>query len=227
MVQLATTNRITDAEVARQVTDELRWDPRIDESGIEVEVNDGVVWLRGSVKSYAQKLAARSAVHRVLGVLDVADDLKVVVPAADRRSDLDLAKAVREALEWSVFVPDRKIHSTVTDGWVTLDGAVETLAQRNDAAAAVERLQGVQGVINQIIVESPILASARMKTDIERALHRQARWDGDGLQVNVDDGVVTLSGHVRCFSDKQALAQVVASAPGVRQVVDRLSIDVR
>jgi osmotically-inducible protein OsmY len=222
MVGLA---RISDPEVARQVTDELRWDPRVDERDIEVDVTDGVVWLRGCVKSYAQKLAARAAAHRVLGVLDVADDVRVTVPESERRSDADLAKAVREALEWSVFVPDRRIHSTVTNGWVTLDGTVETLAQRTDAAGAVERLQGVQGVVNQLVVESPTIASARTKADIERALARQSRWTGDHVNVSVDDGVVTLTGMVRSFSDKNALSQVVASAPGVRRIVDRLGID--
>jgi osmotically-inducible protein OsmY len=222
MVRLA---RVSDPTVRQQVVEELRWDPRVDERNIDVDVTDGVVWLRGSVKTFAQKMAARAATHRVMGVLDVADDLKVVLPAGERRADPELAKAVREALQWSVFVPDARIHSTVTDGWVTLDGTVGTLAQRTDAAAAVERLHGIQGVVNQIIVESPILASARIKSDIEKALMRQARWSGESVQVDVDDGVATLTGQVRCFSDKHAFGQVVASAPGVRQIVDRLSID--
>jgi osmotically-inducible protein OsmY len=222
MVGLA---RISDPQVQCQVMDELRWDPRVDERNIEVEVIHGVVWLRGCVKSYAQKLAARVATHRVAGVLDVADELKVEVPAGERRGDVDLARAVRSALEWSVFVPDKRIHSTVTDGWVTLDGTVRTLAERADAVAAVERLQGVRGVVNQITVESPIIASARIRADIEKALSRQARWSGDEVQVSVDDGVVTLSGVVNSWSDKHALGLVAASAPGVRQVVDKLSID--
>jgi osmotically-inducible protein OsmY len=206
------------------VVDELRWDPRVDERKIEVEVSDGVVTLRGSVISYAQKLAARAAAHRLAGVLDVVDDVKVIVPPGERRSDADLARAVREALEWSVFVPDRKIHSTVTDGWVNLDGTVGTLAQRADAVAAVERLQGVQGVVNQIMVESPIIASARIKSDIQKALSRQARWRDNGVHVDVDDGVVTLCGEVNSFSDKRALTEVAASAPGVRQIRDQLNI---
>jgi osmotically-inducible protein OsmY len=225
MVGLATPTRVSDATVRQQVMDELRWDPRVDERGIEVDVTDGVVWLRGRVKSFAQKLASRAAAHRVVGVLDVADDVKVEVPATERHSDVDLAKAVRGALEWSVFVPDNKIHSTVIDGWVTLDGSVGTLAQRADAVAAVERLEGVQGVVNQIIVESPIIASARIKSDIERALSRQSRWVASGVHLEVDDGVVTLCGEVQSWSDRHALAQVAASAPGVRQIVDRLSIN--
>jgi osmotically-inducible protein OsmY len=222
MVRLA---RISDPEVQRQVADELRWDPRVDARAVEIDVNDGVVWLRGSVNSYAQKLAAHAAAHRVVGVLDVANDLRVVLPESERRSDAALSTAVREALRWSVFVPTGMVHSTVTDGWVTLDGTVLTLAQRNDAAAAVERLHGVLGVVNQIVVDSPNLASARIKTDIERAIQRQARWTSDGVHVSVDDGVVTLTGQVQSFSDKHALSQVVGSALGVRQIVDRLSID--
>jgi len=222
MVSLAKPDDVT---VQRQVMDELRWDPRVDARSIEVNVTGGVVHLRGSAGTYAQRLAARAAAHRVAGVLDITDELRVVLPPEERRSDLDLAKVVREALEWSVFVPGGRIHSTVSAGWVTLDGTVGTLTQRADAVTAVERLHGVQGVVNQIIVESPIVASARIKSDIEKAISRQARRTGAGVQVRVDDGVVTLTGVVRCWSDRHALAQVVSSAPGVRQVVDRVSID--
>jgi len=49
------------------------------------------------------------------------------------RTDTQIAQAVRQALEWDVFVPDQNITSTVTDGCVTLEGAVDRWSQRNDA----------------------------------------------------------------------------------------------
>ena len=39
-------------------------------------------------------------------------------------------------LQWDVFVPDDKIRSMVTGGFVTLTGEVDTYAQRDDAARA-------------------------------------------------------------------------------------------
>jgi osmotically-inducible protein OsmY len=58
----------------------------------------------------------------VIGVLDLANDIKIKVPGGLTRTDTEMAQAVRHTLQWDVFVPDEKITSTVSDGWVTLDG---------------------------------------------------------------------------------------------------------
>ena len=44
-------------------------------------------------------------------------------PARSRRTDADIARAVRHVLAVGCAqVPDELIQSTVSDGWVTLDG---------------------------------------------------------------------------------------------------------
>src|SRR5579884_3642485 len=112
-----------DAEIQEQVLQELKWDTRVEETDIGVEVENGVVRLTGTVNSYAEKLAAQESAHRVVGVLDVANDIEVKIPGSRRRTDLDIAQAVRWELEWNVLVPHDRIHSTVSDGWVTLEGS--------------------------------------------------------------------------------------------------------
>jgi osmotically-inducible protein OsmY len=112
------------------VLDELKWDSRVDETEVGVQVKDGVVTLNGMVTSYAKRWAAAEAAHRVIGVLDVANDLKVNVAGGTSRTDTEIAQAVRQTLEWDVFVPDDRIRSTVSDGWVTLEGTVESWSRR-------------------------------------------------------------------------------------------------
>jgi osmotically-inducible protein OsmY len=219
--------RNKDADLQLNVLEELRWDPRVSERDIRVDSNGGVVSLSGSVPSFAQKVAAGTAASRVEGVVNVVNGLAVNLPENQRCSDLELARAVRDALEWCVFVPDKLIHSTVTDGWVTLDGTVRTLAERADAVAAIERLQSVQGIINQISVESPIMASPRIRVDIEKAIGRQATCNSCKPGVTVTDGVVTLSGQVCTSSEKNAINQIAAGTSGVREVIDRLTVDSR
>ena len=51
----------TDAQIKRDVQDELIWEPSIDETKIGVSVEDGVVTLSGEVDSYAKKIAAEKA----------------------------------------------------------------------------------------------------------------------------------------------------------------------
>ena len=140
----------SDSQIKQDVLNELKWDTRVDETDIGVQVRDGVVTLVGSVPVYAKKLAARDAAHRVHGVLDVVDEMQVRVPGIGARSDTEIAHAVRLALEWDAFVPDERITSTVSMGIVTLEGPVDTWAQRADAERAVRGLSGVRGVINQL-----------------------------------------------------------------------------
>ena len=114
----------TDTQIHHDVIEELKWDSRVDETEVGVQVAAGVVTLTGTVTSWAKRVAAQEAARRVIGVLDVANDLKVKAAGGLSRTDTEIAQAVRQALEWDVFVPNEKITSTVTDGWVTLEGPV-------------------------------------------------------------------------------------------------------
>ena len=215
----------SDSQIKSDVLNELRWDSRVDETDIGVQVKEGVVTLTGSVGVYAKKIAAREAAHRVHGVLDVVDELQVKVPGIGARTDADIARGVRDALEWDAFVPDEKITSTVSLGIVTLEGAVQTWSQRADAERVVRGLTGVRGVINQITVAAKAVDTTRLKTDIEEALERQAEREARRIGISIKDGVVMLTGRVRSWVEKDTIDRVVGFAPGVRRVDDRLVVD--
>jgi len=89
----------TDAQIHYDVLQEMHWDTRVDESKIGVQVDQKAVTLTGVVSSYAKKLAAEAAAHRVVGVLDVADEIRVKNPDDLFRSDTQIAQAVRQTLE--------------------------------------------------------------------------------------------------------------------------------
>lgn len=215
----------SDQEIQRDVYQELRWDSRVDQTEIGVEVDGGIVTLTGTVDSYAKKLAAREAAHRVVGVLDVADDIDVKWPGSVERTDTEIAKAVRASLEWDAFVPDENILSTVTDGFVTLEGEVSTLREKLDAEAVVRNLAGVHGVRNHLLVASVKANPAKLKQSIEQALARRAEREAERIDVKVDGGTVVLEGRVRTWPEKQAILGAVSHAHGVREVRDRLSVN--
>ncbi len=214
-----------EAEILQAVLDELRWDSRVDAAHIGVEVDGGAVVLSGAVASFAARIAAREAAHRVAGVLDVVDELRVALPHAENRTDADLAHAVRRALTWDALVPEERIQSTIMDGHVTLRGEVDTLSERSDAERAVRDLRGVRGVLNEIrIAGAPIEANA-IRSSIERALERRAVRDSKHLAVRIKDGEVTISGEVPSYSEQQAVLEAAAHAPGVRSVKNGLHVD--
>ena len=216
----------TDAQIQQDVLKELDWDPRVEETEVGVSVQHGVVTLSGTVTSWAKRMVAQEAAHRVAGVLDVANDVVVKIPGGLGRSDTEIAHAVRNALEWDVFVPDKDIQSTVSNGWVTLTGMVETVSEREDAARAVRNLAGVRGVDNQILVRHPQVAPGRIRAAIEEALERRAEREARRIDVTVSpDGEVTLAGHVRSWAEREAVVASARYLRGVRAVHDRLHID--
>lgn len=64
------------------------------------------------------------------GARAVANETAVRLPGASVRSDSDIARAALNALEWDVWVPDERTTVTVSDGWITLEGTVDTQHQR-------------------------------------------------------------------------------------------------
>ena len=91
-------NPVTDAEVHKNVVDELTFEPSVDASKVSVAVRNGVVTLSGSVPTYTGKWAAEKAVKRVRGVGGVAEELMVVAYSDLTPSDTDIAEAARRAL---------------------------------------------------------------------------------------------------------------------------------
>jgi osmotically-inducible protein OsmY len=215
----------TDSRIQQDVLREFRWDARVRETEIGVEVDGGIVTLTGTVENYAKKLAAREAAHRVFGVLDVVDDVEVHVPGSLARTDTEIARAVRGVLEWDVFLPDTKIRTTVSHGLVTLEGNVDNLLDRYEAERAVRRLQGVKGVANNLAVATGKTDETKFRKAIRETLERRADREADMIDVHVSDGKVRLEGRVHSWAEKQAILDAVRRAPNVRYLAADLRIE--
>ena len=217
--------RKSDSEIRAQVLRELKWDSRIIWAEIKVDVCDGIVTLTGIVSSYAKKLAAQEAAHRVVGVLDVANEIEVRPTAVAGRGDEDIARAVRHVLQWDALVPDDRIQSTVSNGWVTLEGEVDLWRERDDAERAVMRLEGVVGVINKIRMVPRQVDPNELREQIEYALERRADKQAERLRIEVHEGTVDLFGRVHSWQEKRAVLGSISHVPGVADVKDHLRID--
>lgn len=215
---------MNDVALRQDVLAELEFQPNIQAAHIGVAVEKSVVTLSGHVGSYTEKLAAVAATKRVKGVRAVADEIDVRYPDEKKTADDEIAKRIVDILAWDVEVPLGAIQAVVRDGWVTMTGTVEWRFQRKAAEDDVRRLSGVRGVSNKIEIE-PRVHSVDVKKKIEEALKRHAEVEAKGIHVIVEDGGrVVLEGKVDNWDERVAVENAAWSAPGVRQVVDRLTL---
>lgn len=210
-----------DADLMKDVTDELAWDRHLEGTQISANVAGGIVTLSGHVDAYSKKLAAQRAALRVAGIRGVVADIEVGVPEAHARTDLEIASAASMALAWNSTVPKNAVKVVVDDGVLTLSGEVAGHFQREAAEKAVRHLSGIKAVQNQITVK-PAVASKDVKSRIMAALHRQAQVDAQNIQVAIDGSEVTLSGTVSSWAEREAAMHAAWSAPGVSAVIDKI-----
>jgi osmotically-inducible protein OsmY len=210
----------TDLQLKTDIEEELRWDPKVNAAQIGVTVDKGAVSLLGSVDTYAQKWAAEDATKRVSGVRAVAQDLTVKILGEHKRSDSDIAAAVKNALEWDVYIPST-VTATVREGVVTLEGQVSWNYQREAGARAVRYLTGVVSVYNLVTLK-PETSPAQVKEKISAALQRQATADAKSIKVDASGGKVTLTGQASSWQSIEDAANAAWAAPGVTDVVDHV-----
>lgn len=213
----------TDAQIKRDVQDELIWEPSIDETRIGVSVEDGVVTLSGEVDSYAKKIAAEKAAKRVRGVRAVAEDIIVNYGMEEEKTDTEIAKAVVNALQWHASVPEDSVIPKVENGWVYLSGQVRWGYQKESAKNAIKDLSGVKGVINSITISQGV-EPLEVKKRIKEAFERSADLEARGINVLTEGHTVTLEGTVHSLKEKEEAERTAFNAPGVYDVKNNLVV---
>ncbi len=220
------TTRKTDSELKHEVTSELAHDTRVDETSIGVSAHLGVVTLTGTVTSWTDKHAAEQAAHRVVGVLDVANDIEIKQCWSASKSDAEIARAVRSALASNRLLDAESILSTVADrGSVTLTGAARTIAEREEAEAAVRNVDGVGYVTNEITVDGPLITTKALHDAVKSALQRQGGREAERITIAVEGDTVILSGTVDSWLQRRAALGAVKAMHGVKRIEDRLRIE--
>jgi osmotically-inducible protein OsmY len=213
----------TDLQLKADVAAEMAWDPAVEAPDVTVTVKNGVVTLTGPVDSLVQKHAVERAVRRVAGVRGVVVDIEVRLAPSGTRSDAELAQAALNALRWHSLVPDERLQVEVEDGWVTVRGEVDWAYQKASAEQAIHPLTGVRGVTNEITVKARADASD-IQAQIEAAFSRHAQREAHHITVEVEGGVVTLTGRVDSLREHDAAVGTAYAAKGVSRVIDHLEV---
>jgi hyperosmotically inducible periplasmic protein len=118
------------------------------------------------------------------------------------------------------------ITANTDDGIVTLQGTTKLLIDKLDAGKKVDKLEHVQGVRNHVDVES-----SASDQQLREKLSEKLRYDRVGfgnafnaIALNVQNGVVTLSGDVRDYAARDSAIAIAETTPGVKDAVDNINV---
>lgn len=215
----------TDNELENNVRKRLFTDLHITNPfWMEVGAKKGHVTIRGELASRRQQLLAVQDAHEVVGVIGVTDLTSV---GTEGRNDKTIRENIRSELKMDGVVGNSNIGVGVKGGSVTISGEVNTAYEKGRAADIASRVKGVQKVINQITVRRISgYSDATLKKRIRNRLahNGQTHWIADQIDLQVKDGVVTLTGEVNTWAEYTEAAYVAALSDGVKSVVNRLKI---
>lgn len=213
----------TDVELQRDVVAELKWDPSINASHIDISVYSGVVSLFGIVDMYAHKWNAENAVLRVTGVKAVNSNLVVNLLGSTKPNDIDMMFAAQHVLSWTSALPSGQVRVLVENGWVTLSGVVDWEYQRVLAVTVLRHLSFVTGFTNLIVVK-PKVSFRAVKSDIETAIQRQVLNTAPTIDIDVRGTDIILTGTVRSGKEKKLARRTAWNTPGVHEVIDNIVV---
>jgi osmotically-inducible protein OsmY len=211
----------SDNKLAADVSDELLWDPKLDNSSIAVSASDGTITLPGTVGSLREKREPTKAAQRVFGVISV--DNRLQVKLMDKRADADPRSDVLQALMLDSLVP-ATVDAKVEDGFVTLTGTADWQYQRDEAEFVASNIVGALDVIDEIELNDPTPSVGDVQESIRKAFKRNAALDADDLYITSDNGTVTIDGNVSSWAEHDEAIDAAWAAPGVTSVHDNMTV---
>jgi osmotically-inducible protein OsmY len=88
-----------DAQLQKDVVDEIKREPSTTAAQIGVSAANGVVTLIGTVATYAEKGAVERAAQLVQGIKGIAEEITVKLSEPHVRTDAEIAEAAISALK--------------------------------------------------------------------------------------------------------------------------------
>jgi osmotically-inducible protein OsmY len=148
-VRLPSDTKRSDDEIAACALDILKWQVGVPADRITIKVEKGIVTLTGEVEWQFQKTDAAHVVHKLSGVINVVNQIRVSTPV--RASEVK--EKIQKALERSADVKASRITVQTEGGRVILSGKVRAWYERDIAERAAWSAPGVTEVQDHLTID--------------------------------------------------------------------------
>lgn len=171
----------------------------------------------------------KALTRRIRSALAAALSLAALPALAAKPEDAWITTKVKVALLTDDRIDGLGIDVDTMDGRVTLHGQVASPADKGEAEALAQAVDGVVGVRNLIVVvPAAAQPSLRVSDDalarvVRTVLERDRALAGSRIEVkSVHGGVVVLAGRAQTLSAHQRALEDARAVPGVRQVASEI-----
>jgi len=141
------------------------------------------------------------------------------------KNDAQVLKDVQSKLKGSRFAG---VQASVENGIAHLTGTVKVYADKQEAEKRVSKVKNLQSVVDDIQVQAGETSDQQLADKIGKQLAYDRVGYGNAfnaIDVSVNNGVVTLSGHALGPVAKQSALNLASHTPGVTNVVDKIQVD--
>jgi hyperosmotically inducible protein len=225
-----------DAATTSKVKAALMLSKHVSAFDVNATTKRGEVTLTGEVPSeetrrlagaITQDTSGVSAVHNNLTVNPGARSNQEMEHLGDRVADLEIKTIVIDQLARSPELKDKRLTVQVNKRIVTVDGTVDTPAQKRAAEQIALQAPGTQGLAGQLTVanagSAPESADDKLARRVEFELYSTRALPVQSVQIRAQDGTVLLNGPVTSRAEKLLAERVAQSVDGVKRVVNNLS----
>lgn len=222
---------LSDTELRHDIIVALDNDPAAESYEILVSVEDGVATLKGNVGSWQEREMAGFAAMGVRGLRDVVNQITVTRDAD--RVDTDIRNDVVTAIEMDPYLEADSLRVSVTDGVVSIAGAVGSLYEkevlRSNAWTTGVRKVDLEDVRISWLLEDDELRHGEFADEsIAAAIRYRIGLDpliaDDGITLTVEDGTAWLYGTVDTIRDRDAAERAARRVRGVMRIKNYLTV---
>ncbi len=197
-----------DAEIQRRIEQRFAKAGLLQDTDIEIEVEDGVVHLKGLALNLGDSHEAEKLARKVAKI--VINEIRVFPerPRSDRKIKKDAEKAIYSYARYGVF---DAVGLSVDAGVVTLQGFVWDNNRRRELEDRLARIEGVRDVHNDLRLQGRSSYDERLRLSLYARIYNDplfvqyASWPEPPVRIFVERGRVTLAGTVRSKVEQAAL----------------------
>ena len=211
-------------EIEKMVRDRLTWDDRIDESQIKVSIKEGIATLKGCVSSYPERVLAEIETQMVTKIKSVVNEIEVKFPdSLEMHSDQDIKEAMYCLLNANSEIKTNDVKVSINNGSIFLEGTVNSFWKSDKIRKMASKISGVISVTNKItIIPDEKISDEEIANLIFNSMQNCVQVDAYNINVEVEDGIVSLSGILSSMSEYDEAIDIVKSTKGVVDIKNSL-----